>query len=122
MKEIPNITLYACDHCGKKYQRKHHCAHHEQYMCRKNPNNQHACFCGADCDHLKREKETEYLYHYNGSEAEMNYTTFRCAKTDEEMYTYRMHERRALYQFVSGKRMPIKCKHFECKDITNNNY
>ena len=120
MNEIKNVTLYACDHCGKKYQRRHHCVHHEQYMCAKNPNNQHACFSVSECGYLKREKKEESLYNYDGSESLMSFTTFICTKTGEEVHTYRMHEKRALWQFINGKRMPIECEHFKLSGFSNN--
>lgn len=47
MKIIENITLYKCEHCGKKYQKRFYCVEHEK-VCRKNPINHRPCFsCGC---------------------------------------------------------------------------
>ncbi len=50
MKIKENITLYICDHCGKKYLRKHACIAHEQ-KCTSNPDNFIACM---GCDHVEK--------------------------------------------------------------------
>jgi len=111
MKELTNTTIYACEFCGKWYKRKHHCLHHETYRCYQNPNNQHKCLEG--CKHLQVLEETEYWYDYSGNENEFKYKTFKCALSDEEMYTYRLTPNMKLKQFVGGKRMPIKCYFYE---------
>lgn len=111
MKELKNRTLYACDHCGKRYQTKRGCLYHEQYKCIKNPNNQHKCF--ENCKHLVRETKTETNYDYLGGEHEWSYNTFLCAITDEQMHTFRLSEKHNLYYVLNSVRMPLECDNYE---------
>ena len=108
MKTIENVTLYACDHCGKKYQRQHACQNHEQW-CSKNSNNKHQCF---NCVHLSKEQEwgnqspddTEprgKVHFYCDSE--------QCSSN--LLYSFKA-EKIKHDDVLIGDRMPLVCAHF----------
>lgn len=111
MKILPNRTLYACDHCGKRLQSKTACLFHEDHKCFENPNNQHICF--ESCKFLEKIEKYETEYGYNGSEIEIKINTFHCKKHDQEMYSYRLNKKSFLKPFIGGVRMPLDCKDYE---------
>jgi len=106
--KIKQATVYKCDHCGRNMLRKGAAEKHETY-CRKNPNNMHRCF--AYCKHLIKGKEGEI-----GETPQ--HTTFTCAKTGKQMWSY-IAERRDLKEAFYGdnERMPLECDFFESSDI-----
>lgn len=111
MKIIPNRTLYACDHCGKRYQIKSACLYHEQHKCYRNPNNQHICF--DNCKFFKQIEEETTQSNYDGSEYQFKYKTFWCEKHHQEMYSYRINDKHFLKPFIGGVRMPLDCSKYE---------
>ena len=80
MKE-KQVTLYICDYCGKKYQRKHYAEIHEK-RCNKNPDNYRPCF---DCENLKK-RETEVSFCSYSGEVNAVYKLFYCSKREVFIY------------------------------------
>jgi hypothetical protein len=111
MKEIKGRTLYACDFCGKRFQMKHHCLYHEVHKCFKNPENRHKCLENGGCRNLERKYKKTTEYNYDKSEYEFNFTTFECAVTGIEMYTYRLKDK--LRPVIGGTRMPLQCDNYK---------
>jgi hypothetical protein len=112
MKTKTNVTLYICDFCKKKMQRRGAMEKHEKY-CPKNPENEKAC---SGCAFLKEEKVTMYYDGWNGQE-EIQGNGFRCTKLDKLLYPL-VVERRGLDQrfpehFSDQEPMPKECEHRE---------
>jgi hypothetical protein len=112
MKEIKNVTLYQCDFCSFKRQRKWALLHHEAH-CSKNPKNQHPCF---NCEHLK--VDTYWDEHAKIEGGEIVYVDgptlkkFICTKLDKMMYSFKA-EKMSLPEkypddFEDNERMPPK--------------
>lgn len=119
MIEIPNVTLYACSHCGRKFMRKHLAVYHEQHKCQKNPNNDHICFEGHGCKFLEKQDcivgEDDFGNEYTSG------TNFYCTKHDgQELFTYRQSKRKRFFlENISADalRMPIDCADYIEADI-----
>ncbi len=69
------VTLYICEHCGKKYQREKACLAHEA-MCYHNPENKTCCY---GCKFLEKVAATHY-YNYGDRLLEKKVNVFRCKK------------------------------------------
>ena len=116
MKEIKNVTLYKCDHCGKKLQRKHAMVNHEA-KCRSNPNNIKACF---DCEYIDR-VAIEYYSDFEWDDGPCQSTAFMCTKKGVFMYPPKLeHSARGIPDITTYKgneitqeSMPIECDYFK---------
>ena len=115
MKALTNKTIYACDHCGKKYIAANQCKYHEAHKCWENPNNKHKCFFGNGCKNLVKGTREFSEVHY--CETVYNYDTFFCRVSEQEMYSYRLSNRMPIYQWCDGERMPLECEHYEENDL-----
>jgi hypothetical protein len=114
MKTINNVTLYACDHCGKRFQTKYAHDYHEAHKCRKNPNNQHKCFEGnLDCQHLETIKDE---YDINEEGFQLYCKRFYCKAINRQMYTYRLSDRHYIKPNIEGVRMPTQCELYEKRE------
>lgn len=107
MKEEKKM-VYTCVFCGKYYISKHHAKTHEDF-CKKNPNNQHACF--DFCTHLKRNSILTEDGHI---------TYFTCeAKDGKKMFSYKAEKFIKLYPSINNldisgaERMPLTCELFK---------
>lgn len=82
MKVIENVTLYKCDHCGKKLQRKHAMEAHEK-KCSSNPENDRMC---SSCIFLEK-VNISYEPHVQSYEGTLNSSIcFKCTKKDIFMF------------------------------------
>lgn len=98
MKVLHNITLYKCEYCGKKYQRRTFGERHERY-CYLNPRNDHPCF-----------KYCEYLDFYRGDTEGRPRKIYKCTAKGIDMFCYTA-ERKKLN--VDGlQRMPLQCEFY----------
>lgn len=79
MKIIKNVTLYKCDHCGKKYQRIDACARHEK-ACGANPNNFTDC---SDCVALERKTAIVHMEYTN---EHVEHEVFWCKNKNNFLY------------------------------------
>ena len=81
MKIKENITVFVCDHCGKKMFRRHAMEKHEIY-CGQNPENDRAC---SYCDYMERR---EIKYYYDGYDGEHSGKSngFYCIKIEKYIY------------------------------------
>lgn len=112
MKIKTNVTLYICDHCKKKGQRKGAMEWHEKW-CPKNPENLKAC---TGCKFLKETEVTIYWDAFDG-ERESKRKAFRCTKLDKLLYPL-VVQRRGLDErfpehFEDQEPMPKVCEHKE---------
>ena len=117
MKTITNVTLYACDHCGKRFHTKRAHDYHEAHKCKKNPNNQHMCFGFGgynDCKHLDK---NDGVVVFNDGEIECSHKTFTCKISGKDMFTYRLSDRRRASTHINGIRMPIECEFYEKREL-----
>lgn len=103
---IENTTLYKCEYCRKKYERKNSCEKHEKW-CNKKPENKRACH---GCDFLQPveiKEPHDYGVH--------KFQAFKCTKLDIMVYPLSV-ERRGLNKiyetFDNQYPMPRKCVDF----------
>lgn len=86
MKTIPNVTVYQCDHCKKKYFRENACVSHE-VVCFHNPANFRPCF-GCAC---LIKKETAVTFDGDGEYGYQEWTEQKsvlyCSKFSMFMHT-----------------------------------
>lgn len=82
MEVRENVTLYICDHCGKRLIRKSAMIKHED-NCSQNPKNIPACY---SCKFLEQEEIEYYTYGYNDTENSHKSTCLRCTKKNVLMY------------------------------------
>jgi len=111
MKIKTNVTLYICEHCGKKMFRKYAMEQHEKW-CSLNPENRRAC---EGCEHLQ-ETTIEVSYgHYDGSVTYHNAKAFRCTKLDKLLYPLKVEQRGLLEKypetFEDQQPMPKTCEY-----------
>ncbi len=96
MNILTNQTVFQCEHCNKRYQRRHSCESHEAF-CGKNPANQHACFSCI------------FLIKTQTKPDKRTFTHFTCEKLAMGMYSYK-----AIKRNVPGLErlslMPKNCK------------
>ncbi len=104
MKIIENVTVFQCDHCGKKQFRKCDMTQHEKW-CFKNENNKHKCF--QYCKHLIRSKE---FIEEGGYQMK---TVFTCGVTKKNMFSYKAERRKISHYTPDAERMPLKCEFYE---------
>lgn len=76
--KVINTTIYKCDHCSKKYFKKHAAVNHEK-ICFHNPENYQPCLNG--CKYLERE---EVFIDCESHTFKAN--AFKCGKTNQLMY------------------------------------
>jgi hypothetical protein len=111
MKTKTNVTLYICDHCKKKMQRKGAMERHEKW-CPKNPENEKAC---STCKHLEETKIETYFDAFDG-EHMVERKAFKCVKLDKLVYPLSV-QRRGLDKrydtFDEQEPMPKECEHKE---------
>jgi len=80
-----NVTIYKCEHCGKRYVREYYAAQHES-MCRKRPENSIACFEG--CKFLEKKTVTLWKQDCNGYGQSTNTDILYCKKKKCGVYPY----------------------------------
>jgi hypothetical protein len=112
MKTKTNVTLYICDHCKKKMQRKHAMEFHEKW-CASNPENRRAC---EGCEHLEETTvEVDYGDNYFNEPVIKQVKAFRCAKLDKMLYPLKAEQRRLPerfpWTFENQEPMPKACEH-----------
>jgi hypothetical protein len=104
-----NVTVYKCEHCGKKLFRKHAMEKHEKF-CYRNPANRHICFEG--CEYLKREDIKDEC----GGGPVYRRVGFTCTKLKKPLYSYVAEKRGLLERFPDDfddcERMPLECPHY----------
>lgn len=109
MKIIENVTLYSCEHCKRKMQRKHAMILHEQH-CGKNPKNWSAC---SGCAFMK-EGQTEVYYQDHDGESKSYAKTFHCEKFNKDLYPYKVVRKGLLEKypesFYGMEQMPTTCE------------
>lgn len=119
MITLTNQTIYKCEFCKKKFAKKGNAEKHEKY-CGKNPKNAHQCLQG--CKHL-----------IIGTEPyKRSWTDFWGRKRSEQRtrksFRCPYHKNKRLFSYVAeklgfsdqlDKRMPLKCKHFKNKFVTD---
>ena len=121
MKVLENINLYVCEHCKKRYLKKHACEIHE-ILCYSNPENFRAC---SHCIHLE---ETTIDYEKDIIRCGENLgvifdtetrkaKTFHCKKLDKLMYPFKA-EKKGLIEmypetFENQEQMPKTCDQFK---------
>jgi hypothetical protein len=115
MKVKTGVTLYICDHCKKKGQRKGAMERHEKW-CAANPENRRAC---EGCVHLE---ETTVEIHYDDpyGSGVRNATGFRCKVFDKLLYPVKA-EKKGLPEkypdtFEGQEPMPRVCEHMKQND------
>lgn len=110
MKTKTNVTLYICDHCKKKMQRKGAMEEHEKW-CPKNPENEKAC---TYCPFLKETDVTIYYDTFDGEGSTVK-KGFRCTKLDKLLYPLSVQRRgldgRFPEHFGEQEPMPKTCEH-----------
>lgn len=111
MKVKENITLYVCEFCNKKLERKHAMEKHEKW-CSKNPANETAC---SMCQFLKEEPTTIDV----GSEdypIVIRCASFLCTKMNIGVYPHKVvrkgHLEKYPEQYDGQILMPKDCEHF----------
>jgi hypothetical protein len=107
--KITTANIYQCDHCGKRQFRLCDMSRHEKW-CKKNPNNQHTCY--QYCKHLIKEEEE-----YQGSDYVGKRTIFKCAVTEQKMYSYIAEKKKLPIVKEDGNiRMPLECDKYESQN------
>ena len=111
MKVKENISVYICEHCGKRMFRMAAMVKHE-VACYSNPENDRAC---SGCVHLEQIKTSYVVDTYNG-EREVPTNGFRCKKLDKMLFPYKV-EKKGLNtkypeSFENQEPMPKKCAEF----------
>lgn len=110
MKIKENVTLYFCEHCGRRYVLKHACEKHEN-VCTRNPENIPICY---RCEYFDvKQCIFESGYDYVGHK----YRSMYCNKLEEEM--------RPITSFKKGNSIlgqtppdmvtPKNCDHFSLR-------
>lgn len=120
METFENITLYKCDFCKKKLQRKHAMIKHEKH-CTRNPKNRSAC---SGCVFMK-EGETQVYYPNNSGEFGETYIrckTFHCEKFKKDLYPYKVVRKGLLEKYPESfegmEQMPSICKEWNYIKLT----
>lgn len=112
MKIKENITLYICDYCKKKYQKKNFCEDHEFY-CTKNPINIAACH---GCDYIKSTTTIVY-YDVHDGEHDRKCNSFFCEKLQKGVYPNKVVRIGLLDKhpenFENQIQMPNECEFFK---------
>jgi len=112
MKEI---KAYKCDHCGKIYNRKHNARIHEE-KCKKNPDNNRACF---GCRFLEKVELPVYVENSFMYEEEQTKEVLVCAKFKTGVYPPSVENHPTLdgyeilgneFEIEGNKPMPRECK------------
>lgn len=103
-----NITVYICQHCKKRYFKKHACEKHET-LCYSNPENFRAC---TGCEHLQEIDAEYWMDTFDGGRA-VKTKGFRCTKLEKELYPFKV-ERKGLVEkypesFEGVEPMPKRC-------------
>ena len=112
------VTLYSCDFCRKKLQRKPAMERHEEF-CYMNPVNTPKC---SNCEFLKQVEKTIYFDAFDSGEHSRKVKSFQCTKLNKELYPLSVVRRGIVDDypetFEGAELMPTKCESFEFK----NNY
>lgn len=111
-----NVSIYICEHCKKRYFKKHACEKHE-VICYSNPVNFRAC---SGCDYLHQIENTVYFDTFNG-EGSRKFKSFECTKLKKILYPFKVEAKGLLNKypesFEDQEPMPKHCdKH---SDLTN---
>jgi hypothetical protein len=107
--KIETKEIYKCEHCNKLYQIKDWCEYHES-ICKKNPENNRACFL---CAHLvSREKVVTLIHGYNGQEENRQLTLMYCNKIKTFLYPAQVEVKGNAYDLgdESNNPMPKECE------------
>lgn len=121
-------TVFRCDYCKKPYLVAPSCLHHE-LICRKNPINNHDCFC---CEHLIQSiVNVDSPYQYNDeSEESLKIKTFYCEHLGKYLYSNKALVNKhwvtntECWDINDGSReinhelMPLTCEHKKNRRIT----
>ncbi len=112
MKTKENITVYICDHCKKRYFKKHACENHEP-VCYSNPENKSAC---SDCQFLKQ-GTTEVYYDMFDGEHSRQCKSFTCEKLNKGVYPFKVVRMGIIDKhpetFEDQIQMPKECEHYK---------
>lgn len=105
-------TVYSCDHCKKKYFKKHSCEHHEKF-CASNPETFPKC---NGCIHFEERNKDVWYDSYNGG-YERRFKSFFCKKRDCGMYPLKALAKdlpnRFPETFEGEILLPHECEFFE---------
>ena len=120
MKTIENVTLYKCDFCGKKMQRKHAMIEHEK-KCSHNPLNKRKCL--EFCENLVRVEifVEPSVQTYTQSDELVKSSCFKCKAKNIFMYSPKIeHSNRGVPDYVLHNEkeiiqepMPLHCDLFD---------
>lgn len=107
-----NITVYICQHCKKRYFKKHAAELHEP-MCYSNPENVRAC---SHCVNLEETTNTYYWDTWNG-EASRTVKAFKCKILEKMMYPFKAEKKGLIDKYPESFEeqipMPKTCEHFK---------
>jgi len=118
-----NVTVYKCEHCGKKLFRKYAMANHEA-KCNSNPINIPACY---GCQFLEQIETTyekmcnsfgeDYGVRFDSHSETVKTNGFRCVKLDKELYPPKVLIKGIIDKypesFENKELMPNDCDHFK---------
>lgn len=119
MITLTNQTIYKCEFCTKRYAKKGNAEKHEKY-CGLNPKNHHQCLLNCVYLEVCSESYTHKLTDYLGRK--------RSEVRTRKSFSCKFHKNKRLYSYVAeklgfsdqlDKRMPLKCKHFKNKFVTD---
>ena len=115
MKIIKNATIYKCDFCNRRYERKHFAIKHE-IKCSSNPDNWRAC---QDYTFLEFESATIHTDNYYGEE-KFIIDIFKCTKKNVFIYPPKVEHKKNYFlqeginnSDIENIPMPKKCELYE---------
>ena len=115
MKEKQTI-VYSCDHCKKKYFKKHAALYHEKY-CPAAPENQKACSMCKFIEPAEIEIPIEAEY-YSGKRMASGY---RCTKLNKLLYPIKVEFKKLPQRFPetfeNQEPMPHECEHMQIEGL-----
>lgn len=114
--KVKDVTMYTCDHCGKRLIRKHAMLKHEE-NCIKNPENIPACY---DCNHCTDEDITYCFQTEVDDFEEVDSKCLKCKLTGQLMYSPKANRIAKKYpeQFEDQVPCPETCKDQKTFDST----
>lgn len=102
--------IYKCEHCRKLYQAKRFAEAHEE-MCKKNPENQRACFA---CKFLEKKETVLYYGSPIGGEITRTVSFLHCEKKGIFLYPPKVEIKGNAFKLWdnTNEPMPKKCDDF----------